>query len=150
MTKMYDLPSFLNDVVSQEAYERWLHRKAQAHVKRDRLRGNSSASGSAYKQAIHAAIIESDGCDAYTGELLDWKRISQFNNEEAQMNGRHYKKSFALLPTVDHVGDGQGSANFKICGWRTNDAKNDLDLAEFISVCQSVLKHHGFVISQGD
>ena len=26
----------------------------------------------------------------------------------------------------DHVGDGLGAADFKICAWRTNDAKHDL------------------------
>jgi len=62
--------------------------------------------------------------------------------------GRNYKKEFALLPTVDHVGDGTGPLDLKICSWRTNDAKNDLPLSEFISVCQAVLKHHGYVINK--
>ncbi|MHB8809720.1 MAG: hypothetical protein ACYC9M_06870 [Desulfobulbaceae bacterium] len=148
MPKKYALPPFLSDVVSQENYERWLRRKAQAHVKRDRRRGNTSASGTTYREAIHGAVVESDGRDAYTGEKLQWKLISQYDNDESKENGRHYKKRFALLPTVDHVGDGTGPANFKICGWRTNDAKNDLDLSEFISVCQAVLAHHGFVIQK--
>jgi hypothetical protein len=146
MPKKYALPPFLSGVVSQETFERWLRRKAQAHVKRDRRRGNASAIGAAYREAIHGAVLESAGRDAYTGEVLDWKLISQYDNDESKENGRHYKKGFALLPTVDHVGDGMGPANFKICGWRTNDAKNDLDLSEFISVCQKVLRHNGYVI----
>ena len=147
MPKKYVLPPFVSGVVSQETYERWLRRKARAHVKRDRCRGNESASGTAYREAIHSAVLESRGCDAYTGESLQWELISQYDNDESMKNGRHYKKGFALLPTVDHVGDGMGPANFKICGWRTNDAKNDLNLSEFISVCQAVLKHNGFVIN---
>lgn len=145
MPKKYALPVFLSGDVSQEIYERWLERKAQAHVKRDRRRGNTSASGASYREAIHRAVVESGGIDAYTGEKLQWNLISQYDNDESKRNGRHYKKSFALLPTVDHVGDGTGPANFKICSWRINDAKNDLDLAEFISVCQAVLAHHGVV-----
>ena len=146
MPKKYALPAFLADVVSQETYERWLRRKAQAHVRRDRKRGNTTAIGEGYREAIHSAVIESVGRDAYTGEVLDWSLISQYDNDESKENGRHYKRGFALLPTVDHVGDGTGAANFKICGWRTNDAKNDLEVQEFLSVCESVLKHHGYVI----
>lgn len=148
MTKKYPLPSFLDDVVTQEVYERWLRRKAAAHVRRDRRRGNDTAIGESYRVAIHAAVHESAGIDAYTGEVLDWTLISQYDNDESKEQGRHYKKGFALLPTVDHVGDGKGVANFKICGWRTNDAKHDLDLAEFLAVCRTVLEHHGYVIKQ--
>jgi len=146
MPKKYSLPSFLSGVVSQETYERWLRRKAQAHVRRDRRRGNTTAIGESYREAIHSAVIKCAGNDAYTGEALDWYLISQYDNVESKENGRYYKRGFALLPTVDHIGDGSGSANFKICGWRTNDAKNDLELQEFLSVCESVLKHHGYVV----
>ena len=147
MPKKYAQPSFLSGVVSQEAYERWLRRKAQAHVRRDRKRGNATAIGESYREVIHSAVIESVGLDAYTGEVLDWNLISQYDNDESKENGRYYKRGFALLPTVDHVGNGMGAANFKICGWRTNDAKNDLEVSEFLSVCAAVLKHHGYVIS---
>mgnify|MGYP001286553180 FL=1 len=146
MPKKYALPPFLSNVVNQEAYEHWLRRKTQAHVRRDRKRGNTTAVGESYREAMHLAVIESAGLDAYTGEVLDWNLISQYNNDESKENGRHYKRGFALLPTVDHVGDGTGPANFKICGWRTNDAKNDLELTEFLLVCESVLKHHGYVV----
>lgn len=147
MARKYDLPPFLTGTaVTQEVYERWLRRKAQAHVKRDRKRGNDAAIGEDYRDAIHAAVQECHGRDSYTGEMLDWGLISQYDNDESKESGRHYKKGFAMLPTVDHVDDGKGPARFKICGWRTNDAKNDLDLTEFIAVCRSVLTHHGFVV----
>ncbi len=146
MLKKYQLPSFLLGEVSQEVYERWLRRKAQAHVKRDRRRGNETAIGEAYRSAIHSAVVESGGRDAYTGEKLDWSLISQYNNDDSQENGRHYKRGFALLPTVDHVVDGTGPADFKICGWRTNDSKNDLEMPEFLALCQAVLEHHGYVV----
>ena len=115
-----------------------------AHVRRDRQRGNKDVSGVSYREAIHAAVIESGGFDAYTGEKLDWTTISQYDNEESRLNGRDYKRKFCLLPTVDHVGDGTGPADFKICSWRTNDAKNALALPDFISLCCAVLQHQGY------
>ena len=147
MPKKYQIPSFLSGQVTHEIYERWLRRKAQAHVKRDRRRGNETAIGETYRVAIHAAVVESGGLDAYTGEKLDWSLISQYDNDESQEHGRHYKRGFALLPTVDHVGDGMGQADFRICGWRTNDAKSDLEMPEFLAVCQAVLEHHGYIVA---
>jgi hypothetical protein len=47
----------------------------------------------------------------------------------------------ALLPTVDHVGDGLGAADFKICGWRTNDSKTDMTHQEFVAFCRRVVTH---------
>jgi hypothetical protein len=139
--RKYQAPAFLNGLHDQAAYERWLHRKAMAHVKRDRKRGNASATISAYKQAIHAAVIESDGRDYYTGEELDWGLISTYNNDESKERRRAYKKKFELLPSVDHVGDGMGSADFKICSWRTNDCKNDLSYEELIAFCKRIISH---------
>ena len=50
---------------------------------------------------------------------------------------RAYKKGLGNLPTIDHVGDGLGPANFKICSWRVNDAKHDLTNDEFLEVGKS-------------
>jgi len=141
--RLFDLPAFLDDVVTREAYVRWLQRKAAAHVKRDRKRGNGSASVSEYKQAIHGAVCASRGRDAYTGEELDWGLISKYDNDESKQGRRGYKAKFALLPTVDHVGDGTGPADFRICAWRTNDAKGDLTLEEFMALCARVLAANG-------
>jgi len=144
----YELPQFLSDMITQETYEHWLRRKAQAHIKRDRRRGNLAATGESYRNAIHSAVRESQGCDVYTGEKLDWSIVSQYDNDESQEKGRQYKRQFALLPTVDHVGDGTGPANFKIFSWRTNDAKNDLELSEFLALCRVGLENHNFVVKQ--
>jgi hypothetical protein len=141
MSRKYALPPFLAGTVTQPSYLRWLHRKANAHVKRDRRRGNSEAVREAYRIAIHRAVCESEGVDQYTGEKLDWHLISRYDNEESKAGRRDYKASFALLPTVDHVGDGLGRADFKICGWRTNDAKNDLPFEGFIDLCRRVIAH---------
>jgi hypothetical protein len=137
--RLFELPPFLEDTVSREAYVRWLQRKAAAHLKRDRKRGNRSASASAYKRAIHNAVCVSGGRDSYTGEKLDWHLISTYRNDESKQGRREYKAKFGLLPTVDHVGDGTGPADFKICAWRTNDAKGDLSLDEFVALCERVL-----------
>lgn len=137
--KKYQAPDFLSDIIDQATYEKWLHRKAMTHVRRDRGRGNISAQNSEYKQAIHTAVIECQGFDSYTKEPLDWSLLSQYDNELSKQHGRGYKKLFALLPSIDHVGDGLGSADFRICAWRTNDSKNDLPLDEFIALCQRVV-----------
>ncbi len=126
-------------MVDQKDYEKWLRRKAVAHVRRDRNRGYKLATNEIYKIAIHKAVCESEGKDAYTEERLDWSLISKYDNEQSKKYGRKYKKQFALLPSVDHVGDGKGTANFKICSWRTNDSKNDLSYVEFLGLCKKVI-----------
>src|SRR5215213_4014564 len=104
--KKYQLPHFLVGRCTQAVYERWLRAKAAAHVKRDRNRGNAAAIGEAYRVAIHTAVVASNGNDYYTGEPLEWERISTYCNEESEARRREYKRELALLPTVDHVGDG--------------------------------------------
>lgn len=148
MSRKYALPSPISAKVTQSAYERWLLRKAQAHVKRDRERGNRSATGAAYREAIHLAVVNSNGCDAYTGEELDWSLISKYDNDSSKDQGRAYKHAFALLPTVDHVADGTSGADFKICGWRTNDAKHDLDLEQFTAFCRTFLEYQGYEVAK--
>lgn len=143
--RKYELHAFLVGTVTQEQYERWLLHKARAHVKRDRKRGNPSATNAEYKMEIHRAVGESNDRDCYTGEKLDWSLISTYDNKQSKSGGRRYKATFALLPTVDHVSDGLGPADFKICSWRTNDAKHDLTLPEFIELCEKVIRYSGAV-----
>lgn len=137
--RKYQLPGFLEGVITQGHYERWLHRKAMAHIKRDRKRGKEEATNEEYKLAIHRAVEESKGKDAYTDEPLDWTLLSMYDNVESKAHKAQYKKKFALLPSVDHVGDQTGPTEFKICGWRTNDAKNDLSYPEFVHLCRKVI-----------
>jgi hypothetical protein len=141
MSKKYALPIFLRGNATQANYLRWLGRKSITHVRRDRERGNLTAINEAYKVAIHGAVVASNGRDHYTGEMLDWSLLGRYNNDESKEKRRRYKASFALLPTVDHVGDGLGPADFKICGWRTNDAKHDLTHDEFVALCRRVIAH---------
>lgn len=139
-TRKYAAPVFLDGLVSQDQYERWLKRKAVAHVKRD-SRKIKNLSVAAYKAMIHDAVCISNGQDQYTGEELDWRLISKWRNEEAKRLGSMYKKKFALLPSVDHVSGRVGEAQFKICSWRMNDAKNDLTIDEFVGLAKAVMRH---------
>jgi hypothetical protein len=139
--RKYQLPEPLIGQITQQMYERWLARKAATHVKRDRRRGNTVALIEAYKIAIHKAVAESGGCDMYTGEKLRWDQISSYDNEKSKLGRRKYKATLSLLPTVDHVTDGLGVAEFKICAWRTNDAKHDLTYSDFVDLCRRVVEH---------
>ena len=139
--RKYERPHFLPTSVTQANYEKWLRGRATAHVRRDKKRGNVTATIEAYKSAIHDAVVRSEGRDHYTDESLDWSLLGSYSNEESTANGRHYKAGLALLPSIDHVGDGLGEADFKICAWRTNDAKHDLTHDDFVALCRRVVAH---------
>ncbi len=143
MPRIFELPSFLDGQVTRDQYVRWLQRKAMAHVKRDRRRWGAPISVSGYKRAIHEAVLRSDGRDAYTGELLRWDLISQYDNARSKREGPAYKRIFELLPTVDHANPESRSADFEICGWRTNDCKNDLTMEELRAFCRRILEAKG-------
>jgi len=138
--RKYQIPKFLEGTVTQAHYGRWLHRKAVAHVRRDRKRRNKTATNEEYKIAIHKAVSDSKGKGAYTEEKLDWALLSRYDNKASKKHGRNYKKQFALLPSVDHVGDGTGPVDFKICALRTNDAKSDLSYKKFVELCRKIVK----------
>lgn len=142
MAKLYSLPPFLNGRVDEIAYVKWLRRKVAAHVKRDRKRSASEIIGLDYRTRIHAAVCASEGSDHYTGEPLDWSLIGTYCNESSKAGRSTYKAGIALLPTVDHVLLQDGTYDFVVCAWRTNDAKNDLSHDEFISLCRRVIQHH--------
>jgi len=148
--KKRTLPPFLEGQIEPADYERWLARKAAAHLKRDRKphrkRLYEGINGAAYRDAIHEAVLKSKGRDAYTGEELDWNLLSKYDNEAAQRGGHAYKAGFARLPTVDHVASSVRNSGFCICAWRTNDAKNDLSRQAFVELCVKVLQHAGYTV----
>jgi len=141
------LPEFLAGKVSAEQYARWLSRKAAAHVKRDRKRDFDGAIGAAYRDAIHQAVVMSGGRDAYTGEDLHWDLLSQYDNEKSKAGRSVYKATFGLLPTVDHLDASANAVSFRICAWRTNDAKNDLSHDSFLDLCRRTLLHAGYTVA---
>lgn len=139
----YERPDFLKShkpSCGQEAYERWLRRRANAHVKRDRKRKKGKITPKLYREAIHEAVKACGGRDCYTGEALEWGRISKYDNTKAKKGKHGYKKEFALLPTVDHDHHDDTQFHFRICSWRTNDSKNDLTLEEFKELCRKILR----------
>lgn len=137
----YEMPAFLPSEIKQPKYQKWLHGRAVAHCRRDKKRGNTTATTEAYKIAIHDAVTRCGGHDHYTGELLEWSLLGQYRNAESKAQKRRFKSKFALLPSVDHVGDGLSEADFKICAWRTNDAKSDLTHDQFVALCRLVVTH---------
>ena len=145
MSAVYKFPPFLDGRVTKQKYQNWLGKKAAAHAKRDRKRLTSPVVLSLYKRMIHDAVCASDGLDWYTGEALNWEKIGTYNNDESKAGRSHYKARLALLPTADHVLGEDGVYDFVICAWRTNDAKNDLNLLEFLDVCRKVVAHCGSV-----
>jgi len=141
-TKLYGLPACLDGKCTESAYVRWLRRKAQAHVIRDRKRfGQESCIGAMYRQLIHQAVQNGGDRDYYTGQALDWSLISTYDNEESKAGRDVYLRTFANLPTVDHVIAEDGTVRFVICSWRVNDCKTHLSEDEFHSLCEQVLEH---------
>jgi len=136
----YAVPDCIKEHCAQARYSRWLHRKAAAHTRRDRKRGLACTIAS-YKADIHAAVCSSGHLDFYTGEPLDWSLVSTYDNESSKSGRTKYKKTLALLPTLDHTVDELGRPKFVICSWSVNDAKGDLSIDEFYRLCERVLKH---------
>ena len=148
---LYPVPENLRAVIDQSRYSRWLHAKANAHVRRDRKRnGKDSCTVARYKAAIHRAVCDGGDRDFYTGEVLDWKLVSKWENIASKEGRVQYKKRFALLPTLDHCLDEKGEPKFVICSWRVNDSKNDLTLEEFFELCERVLKFQKSKTNGGD
>jgi hypothetical protein len=103
-----------------------------------------------YKGAIHRAVVACNGVDCYTGLAVRWDLISTYDNALSKAGRRKYKSGLADLPSVDHVGDGLGMPEFRICAWRVNDAKTDLTHEEFVALCRLVVQHaERNVISRG-
>ena len=146
----YIAPAYVLKAVEQALYADWLHKKAAAHVRRDKRRWKAEISVSDYKQAIHEAVINGNGFDPYTGEKLDWHLIGKYDNESAKGVGSSYKRTFRLLPTLDHLEHKHSrEPKFQICSWEVNDAKSDLTRDEFIQLCRRILlfckeSGHGF------
>jgi hypothetical protein len=140
-TNKYPMPECIREKCNQAKYSRWLHAKASAHVRRDRKRLKNGSMVATYKAAIHAAVADGGHLDYYTGEELDWSLVSTFNNAAAIEGRAKYKRSFALLPTLDHTEDEHGRPRFVICSWRVNDMKSDMTQPEFYALCACVLRH---------
>jgi hypothetical protein len=141
MSAKYQLPICLEELrVDETAFVRWLHRKAMAHVRRDRRRGFRDSFVSRYKEHIIRAVAEANGCDFYTGQQLDWRLISKWNNDDASAKGGEYKRAFWNLPTVDHEDPRNPLSPIRLCSWRVNDAKNDQTIEELLKLADDIRK----------
>lgn len=135
----YPLPEVLSGKVAHADYRKWIHVKAAAHVKRDKKRWNRSLTISSYKQAIHQAVLQHDGSDPYTGEALQWELLRTYNNECSKLGRSKYKRTFRLLPTIDHVDNDPCDAPvFVVLSWEANAAKNDMTHDSFVELCKKV------------
>ena len=136
---LYPLPGFLSGVVTERAYNRWLHRKAQWIFHRDQKRGKpytAKSTRALYKALIHLAIVDGGECDPYTGEKLAWELIGTWDTSREQPEG--YEEKFARLPTVDHKDP--NVLDFEIVSWRVNTCKNYLTPEKFIALCRLVAR----------
>lgn len=136
----YPLPVFLEGRITPAVYLKWLDNRAGSLFKRDKKRQKpyiSAGSKVVYKEKIHKAIMDSGEFDPYTGEPLAWELIGTWDTSHDQPEG--YERKFALLPTIDHITP--AALEFEICSWQINKAKSDLDPAEFVALCKSVVNH---------
>lgn len=142
MARKHPLPEFLRaQGVEEKAFCRWLHRKACAHVRRDRKRGYKNITAGPYRERIYQAVLEATGRDFFTGEALDWRQISKWANEEAA-NGRGvYKRKFWNIPTVDHEDPSNPGSPLRLCSWRVNDTKNDQTIIELLALADLIRAH---------
>lgn len=130
------LPTFLEGVMSCDDYNRWLERRASSHATTNRKRGFRDTSVSGYVSDIHGAVLESGGCDLYTGEALDWALLSVTYDAKD-------RRRFAMRRTVDHIDASTGKADFAICGQRTNMCKSYLTVDELSQFCVTFLRAQG-------
>ena len=142
--------------ITEEKFRKWVSRKAQNLWKRDKKKLQSkerlekqvddNEKRAEYRTAIYKAIADmSENKCPYCGKPLRWDLIGTWDNDDAQEKGKEYKKGFAYLPTVDHK-DAEPQADFVICSWIANDAKNDLPIGKFIDLCKNILTNHGYTV----
>lgn len=96
------LPDFLAGRVNAEQYAKCLESSRRRRMSAAIAIGViSGPDWTAYKDAINAAVVESQGRDAYTGEELRWELLCAYK-DESEAGRSTYKAQFALLP-LDHA-----------------------------------------------
>jgi hypothetical protein len=140
--QLYFLPSFLNGIISEARYRRWLNRKA-SHLYHNDVRQKRpcalNSSARQYKALIHKAILDNGLFDPFTGELLRWELLDTWDDSSDKNPGRDVIEKFSLLPTVDHIDPGGTTPGFEICSWLVNRCKCDMTPDEFISLCKKII-----------
>ena len=124
--------------ISDLDYSKLLQKKAVAVTRRDKKRGGTYSVREAI-EAINKAFHRCNGFDPYDGSKLNPRLLGEYKNDAAKAEGANYKRSFSLLPTIDHV-KAEPVADFEVVSWQTNDAKGDMPPDEFIAYCRRVVK----------
>lgn len=104
--EIYFPPPFLAGVITDAQYRKWLTRKAKYIIAQDRARKRAcvhNATERQYKQSIHTAVTNAGQFDPFTGEKLQWQLVCTWNDANAKNLSEAVFKTFALLPTVDHI-----------------------------------------------
>jgi hypothetical protein len=119
-------------------YNDWLNAQAASCRTRDRGRIDTLPPLAKYREAIHSAVVRSNGLDAYTGEALEWNLL---NHERPPAGGRKNHRKRGRWPSVDHY-HGTGQLNYKICSGLVNTAKGPLEHQQFVELCRKVAARH--------
>ena len=133
----YEPPAWVKS--ESASYKRWLNKKANSVMKRDRKRGGTYCVKEAM-DAIHQAMHSSDGIDPYDGMAMNSELMGAYNNADSKARGAAYKRDFYRLPTIDHR-NAKPVCDFEIVSWQTNDAKGDMNPEEYLKHCRAVVDH---------
>jgi hypothetical protein len=142
----YIPPPFLQGLCTPATYRKWIDEKAEALFVRDRKLQRAYALNSSkavYKNTIHRAVLSNGACDPYIGAVMDWRLICTWNDSKAKQDNQNFKKTFSLLPTVDHTDPNASDLDFEICSWLVNDCKSCLNAQEFLDLCARVARFGG-------
>ena len=116
-----------------ENYTNWLTKRSKSLMRHDRKKGNTVHPIGHYRQALHTAMIRSQGFDEYSGEPINWSLA--FTNRNGKVGAKSRRK-FSDAPSVDHItGGGLGVA---ICRDDTNTAKGCMTPADLHAFCKAV------------
>jgi hypothetical protein len=135
-------PDFSQGKCSVGQYRKWVLGHSKNMYLRDRKANRPFAypgQKSLYRHTIDDAAHHGQ-FDPYTGDVLLWELIGEWDPNEARGN-RDYAKKFALLPTVDHIDPASDVLEFEICSWKINMCKGNLNPQDFIELCRRVVKY---------
>ena len=121
-----------------------IDKKSRLQIKSERRKktDNSDYPPKCYFAVLLYQTIHFNGMDPYSGLEIEW--------ENCDKGGKNNK-----APAIDHIvpnckapftGENK-ELNLVFCRNDVNDAKNNLLTEEFVNLCESVLKHHGYTVS---
>jgi hypothetical protein len=142
----YFPPDVLSGIMTEQAYPKWLTRKAKhiyyADVKEKRP-CSDNATAMQYKELIHAAIHAAGNVDPFTGDPFSWELLGTWDDALDKDPDQALIRKFGTLPTVDHVDPFGARPEFEICSWIINRCKANQTPAEFVALCEKVVAHSG-------